>query len=211
MTDRTDFWSRRKALVEAEEAALRQDALRRSEAEARAELEEKTDAEILDELALPDPDTLGPGDDFSGFMAKAVPDRIRRRALRKLWLTNPTLANVDGLIDYGEDFTDAALVVENMQTAYQVGKGMLKHVEELARAAEAEAKAAEEAGKEDNGEEVADDAPQPEDDAPEEIDVMAEAPVATPMPAPALDDFEDDPETMSHAPTTRRMRFDYAS
>ena len=28
------------------------------------------------------------------------------------------------------------MVVENMQTAYQIGKGMLKHVEEMARQAE---------------------------------------------------------------------------
>ena len=49
---------------------------------------------------------------------------------------NPTLANLDGLIDYGEDYTDAATVIENMQTAYEVGKGMLAHVEELARQAE---------------------------------------------------------------------------
>jgi hypothetical protein len=40
------------------------------------------------------------------------------------------------LVDYGEDFTDSAMVVENMQTAYQVGKGMLKHVQEMARQAE---------------------------------------------------------------------------
>ena len=40
------------------------------------------------------------------------------------------------LVDYGEDFTDAAMAVENIQTAYQVGKGMLKHVQEMARQAE---------------------------------------------------------------------------
>lgn len=118
-----------------------QDDLRASElrevAERDAEVEEKTDEEVLEELGLPDPDALQPGDDFSAFMAKAVPDRIRRRALRRLWLSNPALANLDGLLDYGEDFTDSATVVENLQTAYQVGKGMLKHVEELARQAEA--------------------------------------------------------------------------
>jgi len=118
-----------------------QDDLRASElrevAERDAEVEEKTDEEVLEELGLPDPDALQPGDDFSAFMAKAVPDRIRRRALRRLWLSNPALANLDGLLDYGEDFTDSATVVENLQTAYQVGKGMLKHVEELAQQAEA--------------------------------------------------------------------------
>lgn len=131
-----DFWARRKAGVKAEEqaaqVALEEQGLR----EQHAVLEEKTDAEVLAELELPDPDTLKEGDDFSVFMAKAVPDRIRRRALRALWRSNPVLANVDMLVDYGEDFTDSATVMENMQTAYQVGKGMLKHVEEMARQAE---------------------------------------------------------------------------
>ncbi|MEM9043875.1 MAG: DUF3306 domain-containing protein [Pseudomonadota bacterium] len=94
--------------------------------EAAAEPEvEKTDDEVLEELGLPDPEELKPGDDFSGFMAKAVPERLRNRALRKLWLTNPVLANLDELVDYGDDFTDAATVIENLQTVYQVGKGML--------------------------------------------------------------------------------------
>ncbi|MFK7945842.1 MAG: DUF3306 domain-containing protein [Paracoccaceae bacterium] len=88
-------------------------------------VEDKSDEEVLDELGLRDPDDLQEGDDFSGFMNGAVPTRLRNRALRKLWLTNPVLANIDELVDYGEDFTDAATVIENMQTAYQVGKGWL--------------------------------------------------------------------------------------
>lgn len=136
MSGEQDFWARRKAKVEAEtlaeQAAVEQLAL----AEQHAVLEEKTDAELLEELDLPDPDTLVMGDDFSVFMSKTVPDRIRRRALRILWRSNPVLANVDMLVDYGEDFTDAAMAVENIQTAYQVGKGMLKHVQEMARQAE---------------------------------------------------------------------------
>lgn len=85
--------------------------------------EEKSEAEILEELGLPDPDTMKAGDDFSAFMKEAVPDRIRRRALRVLWGSNPVLANLDELVDYGEDFTDAATVVANLQTAWKVGKG----------------------------------------------------------------------------------------
>ncbi len=83
----------------------------------------RTDNEVLEELGLPDPDSLKPGDDIKGFMAKAVPARLRNRALRKLWISNPVLANLDELVDYGEDFTDATTVIENLQTAYQVGKG----------------------------------------------------------------------------------------
>ncbi|MEM7508347.1 MAG: DUF3306 domain-containing protein [Pseudomonadota bacterium] len=90
-----------------------------------ADAPEKTEEEMLAELGLPAPEELQPGDDFSGFMAKAVPERLRNRALRRLWLTNPVLANLDELVDYGEDFTDAATVIENLQTVYRVGKGML--------------------------------------------------------------------------------------
>ena len=139
MTRAADFWSRRKARVAEEEQAQAQELEAQQISAREAELAEKSDEALLEELGLPDPDSLQHGDDFKAFMAKAVPDRIRRRALRKLWLSNPALANLDGLLDYGEDFTDSAKVVENMQTAYQVGKGMLAHVEELARqAAEAE-------------------------------------------------------------------------
>ena len=139
MIKETDFWSRRKAGVEAEA----QVAVQAQQAEEAAVLEadqaEKTDIELLEELGLPDPDNMMMGDDFSAFMSKAVPDRLRRRALRRLWLANPALANLDGLLDYGEDFTDSATVIENMQTAYQVGKGMTEHVLEMVRQAEEEA------------------------------------------------------------------------
>jgi hypothetical protein len=128
----SDFWNKRKAAVEAEADAelieAREEALEASTAE-------KTDAEILEELGLPDPDSMEQGDDFSAFMSDVVPARLKTRALRKLWRLNPILANVDGLVDYGEDFTDAAMVIENMQTTYQVGKGMMAHVKELARQA----------------------------------------------------------------------------
>ena len=140
MSEARDFWSRRKARVaeeaEAEDLAVEARTIATDQAD-------KSDDEILADLGLPDPDTLEPGDDFSGFMSKLVPDRIRSRALRKLWLTNPVLANVDGLVDYGEDFTDAACVIENLSTPYQVGKGMTAHVEEMARQAELEAQQAE--------------------------------------------------------------------
>ena len=128
----SDFWSKRKAAVGAEADAELAEA---QEIAVEASAEEKTDAEILDELGLPDPDNMKAGDDFSAFMNDLVPARLKTRALRKLWRLNPLLANIDGLVDYGEDFTDAAMVIENMQTTYQVGKGMMAHVKELARQA----------------------------------------------------------------------------
>lgn len=120
-----DFWSRRKVAVRKAEQAELAEKEAEAAAEERAELEQKSDQEILEELGLPDPDTLTKEDDFSGFLSATVPERLRRRALRKLWGINPVLANLDGLVDYGDDFTDAATVVENMQTVYRIGKGML--------------------------------------------------------------------------------------
>ncbi len=172
----TDFWSRRKAGVEAEQEA---EALAVAETEVarhEAELAARSDEEILEELNLPDPDTLNEGDDFKAFMSKAVPSRLRTRALRRLWRVNPVLANIDGLVDYGEDFTDASNVIENLQTTYQVGKGMLAHVEELARQQEAREETLEEEAKEP---EVEVEEP-PMDQGPQTEDaplVMAQAPV----------------------------------
>ena len=150
MNAQADFWSRRKAAVADEVRAGEEAEWEAQAAEERRALEERPDEEVLAELELPDPDTMKQGDDFSAFMAEAVPEKLRRRALRQLWRSNPVLANLDSLVDYGEDYTDAALVVENLQTAYQVGKGMLKHIEALAEAAEraADAELAEVEGEE---------------------------------------------------------------
>ncbi len=191
MTERADFWSRRKAAVqaeaEAEIAAVEAQVL----SEQHAELEKKTDAEILAEFDLPDPDALQPGDDVSGFMAKAVPDRLRRRALRRLWRLNPVLANVDGLVDYGEDYTDAACVIENLQTAYQVGKGMLAHVEALAAKAE----------------ETEEEALKVQAENPETEPVSAES--NEPAPEPERIAQVEEPQEAELTPAPRRMKFEF--
>ena len=200
MTARGDFWSRRKAKVmEEKEADLR--AAEKAKVEAQeAALAEKSDEDILAELNLPDPDSLAEGDDVRAFMEKAVPDRIRRRALRALWRTNPVLANVDGLVDYGEDFTDSATVIENLQTAYQVGKGMLAHVEEMARQAELEA---EEPTLEDAPAEVGDEAEDLIALTEEEPEEPVEAAPATLIP------FAGDEEETTSLPPRRRMQFSF--
>lgn len=135
MTQSTDFWSARRARVAEEEEALREIESAKAQAQLNEIQEEKSDEEILLEHNLPDPDTLTADDNVAGFMVKSVPERLRRRALRRFWRLNPILANVDGLVDYGENYTDAATVVENLKSTYQVGKGMLAHVEYLAELA----------------------------------------------------------------------------
>lgn len=194
MKTATDFWSRRKALVEAEsEAEAKQAELPEAQA---PEAEQKSDAEILAELDLAEPETLGPGDDFSAYMAKAVPARIRNRALRKLWLSNPALANLDSLVDYGEDFTDSAMAVEAIQTTYQVGRGMLKHI--LAQEAEAE--------------KADDDVPVEEADDPEP-DLSDEDPVVLQSfasAAPYADQPDEEEPVSTETARPRRMRLSYA-
>ncbi|MFZ8875532.1 MAG: DUF3306 domain-containing protein, partial [Paracoccaceae bacterium] len=135
LTQSTDFWSARRARVAEEEEALRETESAKAQAQLNEAQEEKSDEEILLEHNLPDPDTLTADDNVAGFMVKSVPERLRRRALRRFWRLNPILANVDGLVDYGENYTDAATVVENLKSTYQVGKGMLAHVEYLAELA----------------------------------------------------------------------------
>lgn len=197
MSRGADFWSRRKARVEAEareEARLEEE---RALAAREAELEEKTDAELCEELGLPDPDALQMGDDFRAFMDKAVPERLRRRALRRLWVSNPVLANLDGLVDYAEDYTDAAMVVPDMKTAYQVGKGMLAHVQEMARQAEALAKGPEEA------ETVAEAVIEEPDSA--EVEAQASQEMAVAEVEVETNTAQDD----TSLPPRRRMRFQF--
>lgn len=114
-------WSDRKLQADAEDSEQAPDALPAETAE--NEFEGKSDEEILSILELPEPETLKLGDTVEKFMDGRVPERIRARALRAFWKTNPVLANIDGLDEYCDDYTDAAMIIENMQTIYEVGKG----------------------------------------------------------------------------------------
>ncbi|MGI9406973.1 MAG: DUF3306 domain-containing protein, partial [Hyphomicrobiaceae bacterium] len=88
------------------------------------------------DLESVDIDALGYDADFTRFMQPGVPEAIRQRALRRLWRTNPILANVDGLNDYDEDFSDAALAVDVIKSGYKVGQGYLSDDDVAERDAE---------------------------------------------------------------------------
>ena len=88
-----------------------------------AEPAEPAESEIVEQL--PDIESLDEQSDFTVFLKEGVPEELRKRALRKLWRLNPVFANLDGLNDYDEDFTDAATVLEGIKTLYQVGKGIV--------------------------------------------------------------------------------------
>ncbi|MEM8656177.1 MAG: DUF3306 domain-containing protein [Pseudomonadota bacterium] len=182
MTGTRDFWSRRRAGVEAEEQALE---ARAAEAEV-AKLEDQPDEEILAELNLPEPEALDSPEAVRDFLKAELPQRLKTRALRRLWRLNPMLANLDGLVDYGEDYTDAALVVENLQTVYQVGKGMVTAFLD-----------------EDEEDDVTPLEAVGEDETPREEVETDEAPlVVAPAPAPL-----PEPDPAPTAMPQRRMRF----
>ena len=123
-------WSRRKREGEPEETPLATEDAAVVEPVPEADPDE-TDEEILARLDLPDPDSLSKGDDFSRYLSAAVPERIRRRALRRLWRSNPTLAVLDGLNDYDDDFSGGFVAPGNLKTAYEVGRGIVSQVAEL--------------------------------------------------------------------------------
>ena len=91
--------------------------------EMETSLEGLSDEEVLEKLKLPDPEKMKSGDDFKGFLSKGVPEHLRNRALRKLWVSNPILANLDGMNEYDDDFTLATSALEKFATNYVVGKG----------------------------------------------------------------------------------------
>jgi hypothetical protein len=174
---------------------------------------DRPDEEILRELGLPDPDTLVKGDDFSAFLGARVPARLRTRALRRLWVSDPVLANLDGLNDYEEDFTDAATVVKDLKTAYRVGRGFLRDEDETAASASAggdgEAAAA--------PEEVRDEPGAPADAEDAEV-AQAESASASGAGEEVGDGSDGDTgvpdsamEAEEAAPRPRRMRFRFSA
>ena len=117
----------------------------------QTEPERETPADIA---KLPDIESLTADSDFTVFMRKGVPKSLQRRALRKLWASDPIFAFQDGLTDYQDDYTDAATVVDGMKSSYQVGRGFLTDAElaenhsvyNASRQARMEPEAAREAG-----------------------------------------------------------------
>ena len=101
-----------------------------SETENQSSLDEENDKlndeELLKKYNLPNPEKIKTEKSLDVFFKEGVPDRLRQIALRRVWRLNPIIRFADAEInDYHEDFTDAATVIEGMQTAYKVGKGYL--------------------------------------------------------------------------------------
>lgn len=79
--------------------------------------------------ALPPVESLTYESDFTPYLAPGVPEELRQQALRKLWRSDPVLANLDGLNDYDEDYSMIGKLEEVVETFYQAGQRMVGSVE----------------------------------------------------------------------------------
>lgn len=76
-------------------------------------------------LELPPIESLTAGSDYSAFMRPDVPEALRQAALRKLWRSDPVYANLDGLLEYGEDYAAEYRAATGIAaTVYRVLEGM---------------------------------------------------------------------------------------
>ena len=84
------------------------------------------DDQLLQKYGLTNPEEIEDEASLDAFMQNGLPDRLRQMALRRMWRLNPLFRFADEMVEYGEDYTDAATVIDGMTTAYQVGKGYLQ-------------------------------------------------------------------------------------
>ena len=84
------------------------------------------DDQLLQKYGLTNPEEIEDEAGLEAFMQNGLPDRLRQMALRRMWRLNPLFRFADEMVEYGENYTDAATVIDGMTTAYQVGKGYLQ-------------------------------------------------------------------------------------
>ena len=134
-------WAQRKSASHPQAEPL-EDVMQTEQVDAEGGTEEAklSDEELCAQYELPDPEQCTESEQLDGFFDGQVPDRLRQLAMRRLWRLNPLFRFADEMVEYGEDFTDAATVIPNMQTAYKVGKGYMDKL--LAEQEQADAEAA---------------------------------------------------------------------
>jgi hypothetical protein len=111
-------WSRLKQ-------AERDKALRRDPAQPVPAASADSPESLADPLEdLPALESLTKDSDFRAFMRPGVPEELRNQALRKLWGSDPVYANLDGLLEYGEDFAAPFRMAGVVATVYRVLEGM---------------------------------------------------------------------------------------
>lgn len=128
-------WSKRKS--ESNEVSLKSEQNEKNTVDVKDELTEEENKLSNDELAekyeVTNPEKIDNSLDLRNILKENIPDRLKQVALRKLWKLVPAYGEISELVEYGEDFTDAATVIENLQTSYIVGKGYIDKVVEKSK------------------------------------------------------------------------------
>ena len=128
-------WSKRKS--ESNEVSLKSEQNEKNTVDVKDELTEEENKLSNDELAekyeVTNPEKIDNPLDLRNILKENIPDRLKQVALRKLWKLVPAYGEISELVEYGEDFTDAATVIENLQTSYIVGKGYIDKVVEKSK------------------------------------------------------------------------------
>jgi Protein of unknown function (DUF3306) len=103
-----------------------------------AAAQDQVPAETVKPEDLPDVETLTYDSDFSPFMREGVPEFLKKQALRKLWLSNPVFANLDGLNDYDPISMKFFEALENPADVVvgEVGRGLRDKIMDAKRARE---------------------------------------------------------------------------
>ncbi len=130
--NRLSRWSRRKIAV-ANEQVLEKNSVEQLDPEASAISEAELQAELQsnrETAEAVDLETLNEESDFSVFMKAGVPESLKRRAMATLWRSNPVFANVDGLVDYDDDFAHPDLIMKTFKSAYEIGRGYFDQSDE---------------------------------------------------------------------------------
>ncbi len=72
---------------------------------------------------LPPLESLDKDSDFTPFFGPNVPDYLKRRAFKALWMSNPLFGFRDGLNDYDENFRIIDKLITAADSDYIAGKG----------------------------------------------------------------------------------------
>ena len=94
------------------------------------------DPSVPDDAAMPEADLRGQAEaaglpavedldaasDYTGFLGQGVPEALAKAALRKLWLSDPVFANLDGLNDYDEDYNVIDKILHLAESGKDLGK-----------------------------------------------------------------------------------------
>ncbi len=126
--DDDDRFSRGVGHVQGDEPAADEDALAVI-AEEKIEERELTDEEKAVVAELPPIESLTKDSDFTPFLRDGVPEFLKRKALRALWMADPLFNFRDGLNDYDQDFNVIHKIIDGLTGNYKVGRGYLSDAE----------------------------------------------------------------------------------